>query len=208
MNINNKLHKFLFWFLSYTWGIIMTLIGSFVAVFLLITGHKPRRFGWDVCFLVGKYWGGLSFGPFILTDSLDNYSVKCHEHGHSLQNIVLGPLFPFLVGIPSSLRYWVRKRPNFESKYRFAMLVATILIGLSAIGLIVSVLSNIPITYSTIFCSIFTALLAYTSILSLWLIEEVNKYEDGKEFPLYDDFYPEGDATKRGTKFIENEKRS
>lgn len=32
-----------------------------------------------------------------------------HEAGHGLQNIVWGFLFPFVVCIPSAIRYWYRE---------------------------------------------------------------------------------------------------
>lgn len=32
-----------------------------------------------------------------------------HEWGHGIQNIILGPLMPFLVAIPSCIRYWYRE---------------------------------------------------------------------------------------------------
>lgn len=32
-----------------------------------------------------------------------------HECGHGIQNIIFGPLFPFLVAIPSVIRYWYRE---------------------------------------------------------------------------------------------------
>ncbi len=31
-----------------------------------------------------------------------------HEFGHSIQNCYWGILFPFLIAIPSALRYWYR----------------------------------------------------------------------------------------------------
>ena len=31
-----------------------------------------------------------------------------HEFGHSLQNCLWGPLFPFVIAIPSATRYWYR----------------------------------------------------------------------------------------------------
>lgn len=36
-------------------------------------------------------------------------NVLPHEYGHSIQNIIFGPLFPFVIGIPSALRYWYRE---------------------------------------------------------------------------------------------------
>lgn len=101
--------KFLYWFVSLTWGFLMTLIGLLVALTLLITGHKPHKFGYTFYFKVGKNWGGLNLGAIFLTDSTPSRHTLCHEHGHGLQNCVLGVLFPFLVGIPSAIRYWHRE---------------------------------------------------------------------------------------------------
>lgn len=52
-------------------------------------------------------------GTMFLTDNYDNESVKKHEFGHTFQNCLLGPLFPFLVAIPSATRYWIQ-----EFRYR------------------------------------------------------------------------------------------
>ena len=32
-----------------------------------------------------------------------------HESGHGIQNAIMGPLFIFLVAIPSAARYWYRE---------------------------------------------------------------------------------------------------
>ena len=98
--------KFFYWFLSLTWGLPMTLIGLLVALALLITGHKPHKFGYTFYFKVGKSWGGLGLGAIFLTDSTPSEHTLCHEHGHGFQNCVLGIFYPFIIGIPSAVRYW------------------------------------------------------------------------------------------------------
>lgn len=100
--------KALFYILSFTWGLPMTLIGLIVALVLICTGHKPKKWGGCWYFNVGGSWGGLELGAFFLTDGIDNKHVKNHEFGHAIQNCVLGPLMPFLVSIPSAIRYWYR----------------------------------------------------------------------------------------------------
>ena len=93
--------------LSFTWGIIMTVIGFLVAGALRLVGKKPIKEGPCWCFIVGENWGGVSLGPVMLV-SPANYAagrtVK-HEFGHSLQNCVWGPLFPFVIAIPSAGRW-------------------------------------------------------------------------------------------------------
>ena len=101
--------KILYWIVSLTWGGLMTFIGLIVALVLLATGHKPYRFGYTFYFKVGKSWGGLELGGLFITDSNPSLHTLCHEHGHGLQNLWWGPLFPFVIGIPSAIRYWYRE---------------------------------------------------------------------------------------------------
>lgn len=118
-----KLRKFLYYFLNVTWGLPMTLIGSMVALFCLLTGRRPLRHAGSIYFTLGEYWGGVSFGLFFFVDKHTDTHTKNHEYGHSLQNAILGPFMPFIVGIPSAIRYWVfvirrrlgKQNPRYES---------------------------------------------------------------------------------------------
>lgn len=101
------LKTILFWLISCTWGLPMTLFGAVGALALLITGHRPHRFHHYIYFEVGESWGGLEAGPFFFTDKNSSYDTRAHEAGHGLQNILLGPLMPFIVSIPSATRYWL-----------------------------------------------------------------------------------------------------
>lgn len=101
--------KFLYYFLSFTWGLPLTLIGCIVAFILTIAGKKSNKFGPTRYFSVGKNWGGLEMGVFFITDSTASYRIRCHEFGHSLQNCIWGPLMIFVICIPSSIRYWYRE---------------------------------------------------------------------------------------------------
>lgn len=100
--------KRVFYILSFTWGLPMTLVGCLVAMVLLILGHKPKKWGYCYYFEVGEGWGGLELGMFFLCNKNPTEHIKNHETGHSLQNCVLGPLMPFAVCIPSAIRYWYR----------------------------------------------------------------------------------------------------
>lgn len=102
----------LFYVLSCTWGCLMTLAGALVAAALITFGKKkPTKEGPCWCFVIGKNWGGVSLGPVMLM-SPANYAagrtVK-HEFGHSLQNCLWGPLFPFVIALPSAGRYHRRE---------------------------------------------------------------------------------------------------
>lgn len=136
------MNNFLFYLLSFTWGLPMTLIGLIVALVLVITGHKPKKHGYCLHFEIGDNWGGVNLGIIFITDKTSDDDTKNHEHGHAFQNCYWGLLFPFVIAIPSVVRYWYR-----EFKY----------------------------------------------------------YKKGKTPTTdYDSIWFEGDATKRGTEFIES----
>lgn len=98
-----------FYLLSCTWGLLETTAGAVMAAGLIATGHKPQRWGLCCSFEVGKNWGGFSMGPFFVTHKGASASLKNHEHGHALQNCIYGPLMPFVINGPSTVRYWYRR---------------------------------------------------------------------------------------------------
>ena len=90
----------------------MTLVGSFVALGLIVTGHKPYRFHYNIYFIIKSLHGcGTEFGPFFIVseDCKDSLHMKQHEAGHGLQNLWWGPLMPFVVCLPSAFRFWLRE---------------------------------------------------------------------------------------------------
>lgn len=101
--------KFLFYLLSFIWGLPMTLCGLIVAAILLLAGHKPKKWKYCYYFEIGHNWGGLEFGAFFLVNKNSSTHIKNHEHGHAIQNCWFGPFFPFIVFIPSAIRYWWRE---------------------------------------------------------------------------------------------------
>ena len=112
--MKKTLFAILFWLLSLTWGLLMTLIGLLVTAFVIVfLKGKVHKNGYSYIVEIGGDWGGLNLGAVSLCGG---YTTTCpnekwfqhtrrHEFGHSLQNCILGPLFPFLVSIPSAIRY-------------------------------------------------------------------------------------------------------
>lgn len=98
-----------FYTLNLTWGILLNIVGFIVALVLLCTGAKPKKHGGCIYFNVGKSWGGLELGLVFLTDERDSEHTKNHELGHAVQNAKYGLLMPFIVSIPSAIRYWYRE---------------------------------------------------------------------------------------------------
>lgn len=95
--------------LSWTWGFPTSFVGSLVALYMLLTGHKPRKWGPCIYFEAGESWGGMDWGPFFVVDKNSDEHMRNHEMGHSFQNCRFGPLMPLVVGLPSSCRYWYRR---------------------------------------------------------------------------------------------------
>ena len=99
-----------FYFLSFTWGIIPTFVGLIVTAVAACFG-RVRTFHGRLYSVIGKDWGGLEVGCFFVAceSCADSDHLRAHESGHGLQNILFGPLFIFLVWIPSAIRYWYRE---------------------------------------------------------------------------------------------------
>lgn len=98
-----------FYIQNLTWGLPMNIIGFLVALALIISGHRPKKSGLVWCFEIGEYWGGLNLGLIILVDKGADDLTKMHEFGHAIQNAKYGLLTPFIVCIPSAIRYWIRE---------------------------------------------------------------------------------------------------
>jgi hypothetical protein len=96
--------------LSWTWGILLNIVGAVVALVLIVGGKRPKKWGYCYYFEVGgEYWGGTELGMFFLVNKNPSEDIRNHELGHGLQNCKWGPLMPFVICIPSFLRYWYRE---------------------------------------------------------------------------------------------------
>ena len=101
-------NKATFYALSFTWGILMTLVGCLAAIVLLCAGLKPKKYGYCWHFEIRNVSGGLSLGPFFFTSRVASSHTKNHEHGHGLQNCKYGP-YMIVISIMSVGRYWYRE---------------------------------------------------------------------------------------------------
>ena len=86
------------------WQLPQSLLALFLFLALCPTGAEKRA--GRVCFLFhGPPWlSGCSLGEFIFLPAWQrgNSAALAHEHGHSIQSRMLGPLYLLLVGIPSA----------------------------------------------------------------------------------------------------------
>lgn len=108
-----------------SWGLIQTVLGA--AVFLWYRHCSHFRFRGAVVTVYPLY-SSLSLGPFIfLTDKPPrdrSGQIPCrdiprrllvHEYGHTVQSLILGPLYLPVIGLPSAL--WA-KLPQCQRKWR------------------------------------------------------------------------------------------
>lgn len=186
-----------YWVLQCTWGFIMTFIGGCVAIGLMVTGHKPKTIGPSIYFEVGERWGGMELGGFFLCSETSKNSLKYHECGHGIQNLVWGPLMPFVISIPSAARYWLFK---LKTPAKRAIYVASILFGSLALTTLLALfMSFTHVTWLVISCEL---LRLYFILLSLWLdIFQVPQFE--KIAPDYDAVWFEKQASSWGMKIYE-----
>lgn len=113
--------RWLYYLLHFTWGIVMTIIAGLVAGILAFVNLFTKNMTFTPYHGVleiglGQNWGGCDLGLVYLRDTTSNVSVSNHELGHSFQ-VWLGIFFPFVVAIPSAIRWWIRRlQPNKEHK--------------------------------------------------------------------------------------------
>lgn len=183
-----------YWLIQCTWGFIMTFIGACAALGLIITGHKPKTLGPNVYFEVGEGWGGVELGPFFLCSKDSSMHTKYHESGHGLQNLIWGPLMPFIICLPSAARYWLYE---LTTPMKRAIYTAAILVG----SLALCTLGAWLMTFTGVkgLAIAFEILRIYFILLVLWLnIFQLPKFQNGT--PEYDSVWFEGQATAWGTK--------
>lgn len=109
----------LMWLLHLTWGVLDSIVGFFIFLFFCFRYGFKLQIGYVAhCIVVevphkviDNGWG-LSGGIFIFsnTNSIWNRGYLLHhEWGHCIpQTLACGPLHPFIVTIPSVIRFWWR----------------------------------------------------------------------------------------------------
>lgn len=103
---------YLFW--QCTWGVLQSLTGA--VIFLLHIRDRHCCFHGAVV-TEWKYGSSVSLGMFVFITHDPYYSglkagctkaehsqkLLAHEYGHTVQSLILGPLYLFVIGIPSIL---------------------------------------------------------------------------------------------------------
>ena len=86
-------------------GLLMVHIYGWVVPIDWMGDSRYRRLPSSLIFLTVRIQGGISLGRYVILNRrsyLDVRSVQ-HERGHSIQSMILGPLYLIIVGLPSLL---------------------------------------------------------------------------------------------------------
>lgn len=114
-------NKKIYYALQFTWGLLANIVGGIVFLFLKTLYKKKAKKFYNNFYIEVDKPMNFSIGIFFVVSSNARMSTKLHESGHSLQNVVWGPLFLFVIAIPSFIRYWYRastpnkKHPDYYS---------------------------------------------------------------------------------------------
>ena len=129
----------IYYTLQWTWGILQNLIGLAIWLGLRIFGRTDRHGRFRFASVTGwKNEGSMGMGMFIfvsrhlpLRDLRDGQPgtyeehILSHEYGHPVQSAILGPLYLFVIGIPSLIwanfkplaKRWISGKKDYESFY-------------------------------------------------------------------------------------------
>ena len=107
--------RFLFYLVQFTWGLPVNLIGAVVYLVLYKKFRHERFKNAFITYIPGN-WGGVSLGLFIFIaeGKAEGWTrnTRIHEYGHTIQCLLLGPLYWLVIGLPSAV--WC----NFFDGYR------------------------------------------------------------------------------------------
>ena len=109
--------KALFMFWQWTWGLTVNLVGFLVFLALY---KKCRHERFNNAYITYVPWnaGGLSLGLFIFMKEGAKepwtYNTRIHEYGHTIQCLLLGPLYWLVVALPSAI--WCNCFENYRKE--------------------------------------------------------------------------------------------
>ena len=99
------------------WGMPQTFIGC--VLFLIYHKYPHYWYQGEIVTLWPKN-SCVSLGLFIFLQE-DDEELLLHEYGHTIQSLILGPLYLIIVGIPSAIwcnsKYFQRKRRKEHISY-------------------------------------------------------------------------------------------
>lgn len=101
--------RWLYYLIHWTWGIVENIIGSILLIIFLCTGAKISKYRNAIQVQTKFNWGGsFEMGMFFFLGKNCQSTIP-HEYGHTIQVLWWGPLFLFVIALPSAIRYWYRE---------------------------------------------------------------------------------------------------
>lgn len=120
LNIKNKFLRIVCTVLLYIWELPQNLIGLLCLLF--IAGETKHKLGLIRFYYAKSFPGGITLGEYIIVGTKQELTVK-HEFGHVLQSRYLGPLYLFVIGIPSIIHAGIPNKyccdKHLEGYYHF-----------------------------------------------------------------------------------------
>ncbi len=100
--------KILFYFWQFTYGLIQNIIGLCMLAVYKIKGSESEWFhNALVTYIDKKNFGGVSLGMFIFINKNitgdHRHDTRIHEYGHTVQTMILGPLWLLIIALPSAI---------------------------------------------------------------------------------------------------------
>lgn len=106
MKAEEEMPGLLFYLIQFLWGLPQNLLGALLSLLLSITASPRRRYG-RTFVVFWPFLGSLSLGIFLFLERIPQKVVEeevlQHEGGHTLQSLLLGPLYLLVIGLPSLL---------------------------------------------------------------------------------------------------------
>lgn len=114
------MNRYLYWLFQLTWGLPQTVLGL---ILFLINIRKKHYFFKGAVATEWHRSSGISLGLFIFvpgeSDKYTKEKLLYHEYGHTIQSIILGPLYLMVIGIPSLVWFNVFKYKNLKFYTKF-----------------------------------------------------------------------------------------
>ena len=116
----------LFYLWQFTFGITQNIMGLAMLAVCKMDGAESEWYHHAlITYTDKKNFGGVSLGMFIFINKnrtgSQRHDTKIHEYGHTVQTMILGPLWLFVIAIPSVIwcntPYFINKRKAENISY-------------------------------------------------------------------------------------------
>lgn len=117
--------RIIYWLLQFSWAVIQNICGLFLFIFLNLKDSKRYKTMYRGAIVTDwNNTASMGLGMFIFCGHRKSSicdEVMVHEYGHTIQSVILGPLFIPVIGIPSmlwgNLKYFVKMRKEKHISY-------------------------------------------------------------------------------------------